>query len=117
MPAKISTQVLDAAHGCPANGMKIELWAITRDDRVLVTTARTNAEGRTEQPLLSADEMKPGLYEIVFHAGDYFTAKGTVLPKIRFLDQIPVRLGIADAGACYHVPLVCSPWSYSLFRG
>jgi len=60
--------------------------------------------------------MQPGQYEIVFHAGDYFSAKGTVLPKTRLLDQIPVRIGIADAGAIYHIPLLCSPWAYSIFR-
>ena len=117
MPAKLSTHVLDTAHGCPAQGMKIELWSLTRDDRQLVTTARTNAEGRTEQPLLSADEMRPGAYEIIFYVGDYFAARGTVLPKTRFLDQVPVRLGIADAGASYHIPLLCTPWAYSTYRG
>ena len=117
MVAKLSTHVLDTAHGSPAQGMKIELWRVTRDDRELVVTARTNADGRTEQPLLSADEMAPGVYEIIFHVGDYFTARGTVLPKIRFLDQVPVRVGIADAGSSYHVPLLCSPWAYSTYRG
>jgi 5-hydroxyisourate hydrolase len=117
MPAKLSTHVLDTAHGCPAPGMKIELWRLTRGDRELVTTARTNADGRTEQPLLSADEMQAGLYEIIFYVGDYFAARGTILPKIRFLDQVPVQFGIADAGASYHVPLLCSPWAYSTYRG
>jgi 5-hydroxyisourate hydrolase len=97
--------------------MKIELWLLTREDRQLVTTARTNADGRTEQPLLSADEMQAGHYEIIFYVGDYFTAKGTPLPKTRFLDQVPVRFGIADAGASYHVPLLCTPWAYSTYRG
>jgi 5-hydroxyisourate hydrolase len=97
--------------------MKIELWSVTQDDRQLVTSARTNAEGRTEQPLLSADEMAAGSYELIFHVGDYFTTRGTVLPKTRFLDQVPVRIGIADAGASYHVPLLCSPWSYAVYRG
>ena len=97
--------------------MKIELWRLTRDDRELVTTARTNAEGRTEQPLLSADEMAAGHYEIIFFVGDYFAVRGTILPKIRFLDQVPVHVGIADAGASYHVPLLCSPWAYSTYRG
>ena len=117
MPAKLSTQVIDLAHGCPAIGMKIELWAIELDDRRLVISARTNGDGRTETPLLTPDEMEPGVYEIIFHVGEYFTARGTVLPKIRFLDLVPVRLGIADAGASYHVPLFCSPWSYSVGRG
>ena len=117
MPAKLSTHVLDTAHGCPAAGMKIELWSLDGEDRTLITTAKTNADGRTEIPLLDADEMKAGHYEIVFHVGDYFAAKSANLPKIRFLDKVPVRFGIADAGAGYHVPLLCSPWSYSTYRG
>ena len=117
MPAKLSTHVLDTAHGCPAAGMKIELWSFDGEERTLITTAKTNADGRTEIPLLDADEMKAGHYEIVFHVGDYFAAKSANLPKIRFLDKVPVRFGIADAGAGYHVPLLCSPWSYSTYRG
>jgi len=61
--------------------------------------------------------MKPGHYEIVFFVGDYFAAKSPTLPKIRFLDKVPIRFGIADAGHGYHVPLLCSPWSYSTYRG
>jgi len=117
MPAKLSTHVLDTAHGCPAAGMKIELWSLDGEDRELVITAKTNADGRTEQPLLAPEEMKIGQYEIVFFVGDYFAAKSPTLPKIRFLDKVPVRFGIADAGASYHVPLLCSPWAYSIYRG
>jgi 5-hydroxyisourate hydrolase len=117
MPAKLSTHVLDTAHGCPAAGMKIEIWSLDGEDRDLIVTAKTNADGRTEQPLLAADEMKTGQYEIIFFVGDYFAAKSPTLPKVRFLDRVPVRFGIADAGAGYHVPLLCSPWSYSTYRG
>lgn len=117
MPAKLSTHVLDTAHGCPAQGMKIELWLLEGEDRTLITSARTNADGRTDQPLLAADEMKTGQYEIIFFVGDYFVARSPTLPKIRFLDHVPVRFGIADAGASYHVPLLCSPWAYSTYRG
>ena len=97
--------------------MKIELWSLDGEDRTLVTTAKTNADGRTEMPLLAADEMKAGHYEIIFHIGDYFAARQTPMPKLRFLDQVPVRFGLVDAGASYHVPLLCSPWSYSTYRG
>jgi len=117
MPAKLSTHVLDVAHGCPASGMKIELWSLDGEERELVTTVKTNADGRTDQPLLSADEMKTGQYEILFFVGDYFAARSPTLPKTRFLDKVPVRFGIADAGASYHVPLLCSPWAYSTYRG
>src|SRR5580658_4075925 len=117
MPAKLSTHVLDTAHGCPASGMKIELWSLDGEERTLVVSAKTNGDGRTETPLLSADEMATGHYEIIFFVGDYFAAKSANLPKIRFLDRVPVRFGIADAGAAYHIPLFCSPWSYSTHRG
>src|SRR6478609_845486 len=102
MPTKLSTHVLDTAHGCPAAGMKIELWSLDGEERTLVTTARTNADGRTDAPLLAAEEMAVGQYEIVFFVGDYFQAKATPMAKVRFLD---------------HVPLLCSPWSYSTYRG
>jgi len=117
MSAKLSTHVLDTAHGCPAAGMKVELWSLDDAEPTLITSARTNADGRTDAPLLAADEMKTGRYEIIFFAGDYFAAKSPTLPRIRFLDKVPVRFGIADAGAAYHVPLLVSPWAYSTYRG
>ncbi|HEY1662251.1 MAG TPA: hydroxyisourate hydrolase [Verrucomicrobiae bacterium] len=117
MPAKLSTHVLDTAHGCPAAGMKVELWSLDDAEPTLITSARTNADGRTDTPLLTAEEMKTGHYEIVFFVGDYFTTKSPGLPKIRFLDKVPVRFGIADAGGAYHVPLLVTPWSYSTYRG
>jgi len=97
--------------------MKIELWSLEGEERTLVVTVKTNADGRTDSPLLGADEMKPGQYELVFYVGDYFAAKSATLPKIRFLDRVPVRFGIADASAGYHVPLLCTPTAYSTYRG
>ncbi len=112
MPAKLSTHVLDTARGVPAREMKIELWSLTGAQRQLLKTVRTNADGRTDAPLLDSVEMRVGEYELVFFVGDYFGADG-----VRFLDRVPVRFGIADATASYHVPLLCSPWSYSTYRG
>src|SRR5260221_210399 len=97
--------------------MKIELWALDGEERTPGITSKNNAGGRTEPPLLAADEMKTGQYEIIFFVGDYFAAKSANLPKIRFLDKVPVRFGLADAGASYHVPLLCTPWAYSTYRG
>lgn len=117
MPARLSTHVLDTAHGCPAQDMQIELWSLDSDKPKLLKTVRTNSDGRTEQALLTADELQVGQYELVFYVGDYFAAKGEAFAKIRFLDRVPVRFGIADAGAAYHVPLLVSPWAYSTYRG
>ena len=117
MAAKLSTHVLDTAHGCPAAGMKIELWSLAEGKPKLIKSVRTNADGRTDAPLLSAEEMKAGEYEIVFHVGDYFAGKSSSHSGVRFLDLVPVRFGIADTTASYHVPLLCSPWAYSTYRG
>ena len=117
MPAKLSTHVLDIAQGCPAQGVQIELWSLAGETRKLLKTVRTNADGRTDQPLLSTEEMRAGRYELVFHVGDYFAGKGASGTQGRFLDRVPVQFGIADATASYHVPLLVSPWAYSTYRG
>jgi 5-hydroxyisourate hydrolase len=106
MNAKLSTHVLDTTRGKPAVGMTITL---SRGGQVL-KTVKTNPDGRTEAPLLSADEMATGEYELIFHVGDYFGSRA-------FLDRVPVRFTISDATASYHVPLLCSPWAYSTYRG
>ena len=118
-PAKLSTHVLDTAHGCPAQGMQIELWSLGIGQPKLLKSVRTNADGRTEQPLLLAEELQEGAYELVFHVGEYFAQKIPAAERVAipFLDQVPVRFGIADAKASYHVPLLVSPWAYSTYRG
>src|SRR5215475_4787737 len=117
MPARLSTHVLDTANGCPAHGMQIELWSFDSDKRTLLKTVRTNPDGRSDEPLLVGGEFRVGQYELVFHVGDYFAGKGHPPSKFRFLDHVPVRFGIADANAAYHVPLLVSPWAYSSYLG
>jgi 5-hydroxyisourate hydrolase len=117
MSSKLSTHVLDTAHGRPAQGMRVELWSLTQSPPQLLKTVVTNSDGRTEEPLLSGDEMRAGIYELVFHVGEYFAGKISTPAKVPFLDRVPVRFGIADAAASYHVPLLVSPWAYSTYRG
>lgn len=112
-PAKLTTHVLDTARGCPAEGVRVELWSLDGPKPRLLKTATTNADGRLPEPLLASGEMQAGLYELVFLAGDYFT-KTADAP---FLDRIPVRFRITDASAPYHIPLLMSPWSYTTYRG
>lgn len=114
---KLSTHVLDTANGCPAADMQLELWHLVGEQRTLLKSVRTNSDGRTEQPLLAEAEMRPGQFELIFFVGDYFANKGGASAKIRFLDRVPVRFGIADPHVAYHVPLLCSPWAYSTYRG
>lgn len=119
MPGRLTTHVLDTAQGRPATGMAIELWRVEalEGDRVLITSVYTNDDGRVSAPLLSEDEMQPGSYELVFSVGDYFRQQGIATPMPPFLDRVPVRFGIADPDAHYHVPLLVSPWAYSTYRG
>jgi 5-hydroxyisourate hydrolase len=114
---RLSTHVLDLVEGGPARGVQVELHRLFPDGRrALVSRHLTNTDGRTDAPLLSGEEAAPGTYELVFHVGAYFRAKGTALPEPAFLDEVPVRFSMAEGGH-YHVPLLCSPWSYSTYRG
>lgn len=116
--ARLSTHVLDTANGRPAAGVRIELIAIGPDgSRCPVKAVTTNHDGRTDQPLLAGDEYRPGTYELVFHAGDYFRGLGTALPSPAFIDVVPIRFGMHEADGHYHVPLLVSPWSFSTYRG
>ena len=113
---RLTTHVLDTAAGRPASGLKIELYRLDTE-RVLVRSAMTNADGRVDGPLLEGDAFVAGVYEFVFHAGDYLRASGARLPDPLFLDVIPIRFGIAEPGQHYHVPLLISPFGYSTYRG
>lgn len=97
--------------------MQVELWRLTGGPRQLLKTVKTNSDGRLAAPLLGAEEMLVGEYELIFLAGDYFARHPHLLDGPPFLDRVPVRFGIADASASYHVPLLCSPWAYSVYRG
>lgn len=114
---KLSTHVLDTAHGRPAAHVAIELYAVDGAHRSLLAQATTNADGRCDAPLLEGDALRAGRYELVFAAGDYFAAQGVALPEPRFVDRVTIAFGVADPGQNYHVPLVVTPFSYSTYRG
>ena len=116
MAGYLTTHVLDTARGCPAEGLKIELFKIDGDTRRHLKTLTTNADGRTDEQILPADTFETGTYELLFHAGDYLDAVGVAAESPRFLDLIPLRFGMSEASH-YHVPLLLSPFSYSTYRG
>jgi 5-hydroxyisourate hydrolase len=121
MAGRLTTHLLDTARGQPAAGVAIELFRLhgegTEERRERVIRSVSNADGRTDRPLLQGVDLRPGRYELVFLVGDYFRKIAPDLPDPPFLDRVPVRFGIADAQVHYHVPLLVSPWSYSTYRG
>lgn len=110
---KLTTHILDTAHGCPGKGITLRLY---KKDKLLLET-KTNADGRCDAPLLSGATLKAGNYRLEFDAAAYFKAKGVKLPKTPFLGTIVIHFGIADPKAHYHVPLLVSPYGYSTYRG
>ena len=113
---RLTTHVLDTAQGCPARGVGVSLYRLS-PERQLLAESRTNDDGRLDAPILAAADFKPGVYELVFRAGEYFRDAVAELPDPPFVDEVVLRFGIADADAHYHVPLLVSPWSYSTYRG
>ncbi|TAL27930.1 MAG: hydroxyisourate hydrolase [Alphaproteobacteria bacterium] len=115
---KLTTHVLDTAHGCPGKGIALKLYRVAKGGKeTLVLSAKTNADGRCDAPLLMGKDMKTGQYRLAFEAGKYFKGMGVKLPKTPFLDVISLHFGISDAAAHYHVPLLVSPYGYSTYRG
>lgn len=115
--ARLSTHVLDTAAGVPAAGMAFRLERVDAGQRLELMRGSTNADGRSEGPLLDAAHMRSGRYELHFEVAAYYRARGVALPEPPFLEVVTLRFGIADADASYHVPLLVSPWSYSTYRG
>ena len=111
----LTTHVLDTARGVPAEGLRIALDRLDGDRRERLAEAVTNADGRTDGPILPKEKFAPGLYELTFHAGAYLKGSGAALTSPAFLDEVPIRFGM-EAGH-YHVPLLLSPFGYSTYRG
>ena len=112
---RLTTHVLDTAHGRPAAGIAVELYAVSGKPRH-ITTVTTNQDGRTDHPLLEGDAFEPGTWELVFSVGDYFTRSGIPVSDPPFFDRVTIRFSIST-DTHYHVPLLVSPWSYSTYRG
>ena len=114
---RLTTHVLDTSAGRPAAGVRVELYSLGDGGRERLADVTTNDDGRCDAPLLEGDGFRTGEYELWFHAGAYFQSAGVALPEPTFLDTVPIRFGIAEAGQHYHVPLLISPFGYSTYRG
>jgi len=114
---RLTTHVLDTAHGTPAAGMALALYRQDGTRYVHLADAVTDADGRCATPLLEGPALTAGRYRLVFAAGRYFAARGARLPEPRFVEDVAIDFGIADAAAHWHVPLLVSPWAWSTYRG
>jgi 5-hydroxyisourate hydrolase len=117
MVGRLTTHVLDTARGVPGGGIPVALYRLSADARACIARTVTNANGRTDSPLLEGDAFTAGRYELEFATAAYFRIHGLELADPPFLDDIVLRFAIADPHAHYHVPLLASPWSYTTYRG
>lgn len=115
--AGITTHVLNTVTGKPGAGMRIDFSVFEGDRFKLVKTIQTNQDGRTDKPVLTPEETKVGQYELTFHVGEYFAKQGVALSEPAFIDQVPVRFSIFNVQQHYHVPMLCTPWSCTTYRG
>ena len=115
--ARLSTHVLDTSRGAPAAGIPVELHFLDGGQRRLLATSVTNADGRTDAPLLAGERLEVGIYELTFRTREYLASSGAVLTDPPFLADIVIRVGFADPSGDYHVPLLLSPYGYSVYRG
>jgi 5-hydroxyisourate hydrolase len=114
---KLTTHVLDTSAGIPAAGIRIELHDASNDPPRLLSMATTGRDGRCAAPLLEGDDFQTGRYTLTFHVAEYFGSRGVELPQPAFIQTAVIHIGIAWPEQHYHVPLLISPWSYSVYRG
>lgn len=113
--SRLTTHVLDTSRGLPAAGVRIDLFRIHDHGLQPIDRQFSNLDGRCDRPLLDDDALRPGRYQLHFHIGDYFHPESPV--QERFLDVVILAFAITDPRRSYHLPLLCSPWSYSTYRG
>jgi 5-hydroxyisourate hydrolase len=114
---QLTTHVLDISAGLPAAGVRIEVHSAGPGLPVVLASVATGKDGRCAAPLLAGETFRAGRYVMTFHVAEYFRGRGLALPEPAFLEEAVIRIGIAQADQHYHVPLLVSPWSYSIYRG
>ncbi len=113
----LSTHVLDSVQGGPASGMVFDIAVLSAGSWQPLGQGMTNKQGRTDLPVLVDDQMSRSVFQFEFHVGDYYRRGGVALSEQPFLDRVPLRFGVDDPDLHYHVPLLCTPWAYSTYRG
>ena len=111
---KLTTHILVTSMGTPAKEVEIKLYKRNDSSLKLINSAKTNEDGRCNEPLLSGNLFEEGCYEIEFNIGHYYATKDIDCP---FLKDVVIRFYISNSDENYHVPLLISPFSYSTYRG
>jgi len=114
---QLTTHILDISAGQPAAGMRIELHELAAGSQTLLLSTATGKDGRCAAPLLAGVAFRVGRYSMTFYLAEYFRARGLALAEPAFIEDAVIRIGIAHPEQHYHVPLLVSPWSYSVYRG
>ena len=114
---RLTTHVLDTTQGRPGSGIDVSVARVVDDVRDVIATAKTNADGRCDAPLLEGAALTPGIYELTFSVASYFARSGVRVPDPPFIGDVVLRFGVADASQHYHVPLLVTPCSYATYRG
>ena len=115
--AGITTHVLDTVTGKPGTGMRIDFSVFDGGSFRLVKTVQANKDGRTDKPILTPDETKVGQYELKFYVGEFYAKQGTKLSDPPFIEEVPVRFSVFNTQQHFHVPMLCTPWSCTTYRG
>ncbi|MGN1386036.1 MAG: hydroxyisourate hydrolase [Bacillus sp. (in: firmicutes)] len=114
----LTTHILDLMNGKPAAKVKVDLFCKTSSGEMThIATRITNNDGRLDEAFLGQDALEKGIYQLVFHIGDYFRKQAVDLPEPSFLEEVAVQFGVANPEQHYHVPLLVSPWGYQVYRG
>jgi 2-oxo-4-hydroxy-4-carboxy-5-ureidoimidazoline decarboxylase len=115
---RLSTHVLDTYSGRPASGVAIEFFEVASwGEPHPLSRAITNADGRTDRPLIAEQPIPIAQYELRFGIGEYFARQAISATDPPFLGVVPIRFAVAEPEAHYHVPIIVTPWSYSTYRG
>lgn len=104
--ATVSSHILDSVTGQSAAGIRVQLFKILENEkREVVFDIAADKEGRIHETVDASEHE----YELIIHAAEYFLVEPAAISKtvIRFI--------MHDNDRRYHMPLMLSPHSYSIW--
>lgn len=114
--ARLSSHVLNGVDGSHAGGVPVSLSRLAAaGPHEILFAAETDGGGRLvrELDLGVGDPAVP--YELVFATGPFWAARGLAREACQIVPEVVVRLRLPDPEGRYHVPVIISPNSCSLW--